>query len=109
VIISSMGADPETPGDETFAVYQRAKGQADADLVASGLAYTIVRPGGLTDEPGIGTVTLGEHVERGEIPRADVAAVVAAVLHAPATAGRTFELVSGQTPIEDAIEMLVSG
>ena len=51
VIISSMGADPDAPGDDTFSVYLRAKGQADADLRASGLDYTIVRPGHLTDDP----------------------------------------------------------
>jgi nucleoside-diphosphate-sugar epimerase len=109
VIVSSIGADPDAPGDDTFAVYQRAKGSADADLVESGLAYTIVRPGMLTDEPGAGAVELGERVERGEVPRDDVAAVLAAVLHEPGTAGKTFELVSGDTPIDEAIRTLVSG
>jgi uncharacterized protein YbjT (DUF2867 family) len=108
-MISSMGADPDAPGDDTFSVYLRAKGKADAELAASGLDYTIVRPGRLTDEPGTGRVTLGPNVPRGEIPRDDVAAVLAAVLHEPATAGLTFEVVSGDTPVEEAIAALVAG
>ena len=109
VIISSMGADPDAPGDDTFSVYSRAKGKADADLASSGLDYTIVRPGHLTDDPGTGRVTLAPKVERGEIPRDDVAAVLAAVLHDPATVGLTFELVSGDVPIDEAIAALVRG
>ena len=49
VIVSSMGADPDLEGDGDFDVYQRAKGRADAALAASGLDFTVVRPGGLTD------------------------------------------------------------
>jgi uncharacterized protein YbjT (DUF2867 family) len=109
VMVGSMGADPDAPGDDTFAVYLRAKGQADADLVASGLDYTIVRPGHLTDDPGAGGVTLGSKVDRGKIPRDDVAAVLAAVLHEPATVGLTFEVVSGEVSIDDAIAAFVGG
>src|SRR5919108_4122276 len=54
VIVSSMGADPSREGDDTFSVYLRAKGKADAELEASGLDHTIVRPGRLTDEPATG-------------------------------------------------------
>jgi uncharacterized protein YbjT (DUF2867 family) len=103
VMLSSRGADPNAPGDDTFAVYLRAKGKADADLRASGLASTIVRPGWLTDDPGMGRVTAGEHVEEGRISRDDVAAVLDATLHDPALAGVTFEVVDGETPIEQAL------
>lgn len=103
VIVSSMGADPDAPGDDGFSVYLRAKGKADAELAASGLDHTIVRPGHLTDDPGTGRVTLGPKVPRGQIPRDDVAAVLAAVLNEPATAGLTFEVVSGDTPVDEAI------
>src|SRR4051794_10245306 len=68
VIVSSIGADPDAPGDDTFAVYLQAKGRADADLAASGLDHTIVRPGGLTDDPGTGRVALAAKVERGSVP-----------------------------------------
>jgi uncharacterized protein YbjT (DUF2867 family) len=109
VIVSSMGADPDAPGDDTFAVYLRAKGKADADLAASGLDYTIVRPGGLTDDPGTGRVTLAPKVERGSVPRDDVAAVLAAVLQEPGTAGLTLELVSGDVPVDEAVAAVARG
>jgi uncharacterized protein YbjT (DUF2867 family) len=103
VMVSSINADPDHPGDDTFSVYLRAKGEADAELVASGLDYTIVRPGGLTNDPGTGQVEAGEDVGSGQIPRDDVAAVLVAVLHEPDTAGRTFELISGDTPVDQAV------
>jgi uncharacterized protein YbjT (DUF2867 family) len=103
VIVSSMGADANASGDDTFAVYLRAKGRADDDLRASGLDFTVVRPGALTNEPGTGRVALGEKVDRGEIPRDDVAAVLAAVLGAPNTVGATLDLVSGDVAVEDAV------
>ena len=103
VMVSSINADPNHAGDDTFSVYLRAKGEADAELAASGLDYTIVRPGRLTNEPGTGRVKLGDGVGSGEIPRDDVAAVLAAVLHEPDTVGRTFELVSGDVPVDQAV------
>lgn len=106
VIVSSMGADASREGDETFDVYLRAKGRADEAVAASGLAYTIVRPGGLTDEPATGRVFAAGSGERGQIPRADVAAVLAEVLRQPAAEGKTFELISGRTGIEEAVAAL---
>jgi nucleoside-diphosphate-sugar epimerase len=104
VMVSSRGADPDAPGDDTFAVYLRAKGQADADLRASGLAYTIVRPGGLTDDPGTGRVDTS--TGDGNISRDDVAAVLAAALSDPGLAGVTFYLIAGDTPIAEALAAL---
>lgn len=100
VIVSSRGADANAEGDG-FAIYLRAKGAADEAVRASGLQWTIVRPGALTNDPGTGLVdtTTGD----GEIPRDDVAATLVAVLDTPATAGRTFLLVSGATPVEQAV------
>ena len=103
VIVSSRRADPDAPGDDTFSVYLRAKGQADAELAASGLDHTIVRPGRLTDEPGTGRVSARDDTGDGSIPREDVAAVLAAVLAEPGTIGATFELISGDTPIDEAV------
>jgi uncharacterized protein YbjT (DUF2867 family) len=107
VMVSAMGAaDPPAEGDDVFGVYLRAKAEADRALVASGLAYTIVRPGGLTDDRGTGRVRVGTDLERGEIPRDDVAAVLLAVLETPRTVGKTFELVSGDTPVDEAVRSL---
>jgi uncharacterized protein YbjT (DUF2867 family) len=100
VMVSAMGTDDPPQDDEVFSVYLRAKAQADADLRAAGIDHTIVRPGGLTDEPATGSVAVGAHVGRGEVPRADVAAVLAAVLPDERTHGRTFELISGTTAID---------
>lgn len=106
VMVSARRADPDAPGDDTFSVYLRAKGEADAAVAASGLEFTIVRPGRLTDEPGTGRVAAGADVGDGAIPREDVAAVVAAVLAAPASAGATFDLISGDTPVDEAVAAL---
>ncbi|KOU03744.1 NAD-dependent dehydratase [Streptomyces sp. NRRL F-5755] len=106
LVVSSMGADKEPPEgtDPVFAAYLRAKGAADADVRArSGLDWTILRPGRLTDDPGTGLVSLAESTGRSEIPRDDVAAVLAALLDEPGTIGRTLELISGDTPVEDAV------
>jgi nucleoside-diphosphate-sugar epimerase len=103
VLVSSRGADPEAGGEGTFAVYLRAKGRADAELQRSGLDHTIVRPTGLTDEPGTGLVALGDELDRGEISRDDVAAVLAAALGEPATIGKAFGATSGEVPIAAAV------
>jgi nucleoside-diphosphate-sugar epimerase len=109
LMVSSMGADPDTEGDDTFSVYQRAKGKADADLEASGLAYVIVRPGGLNDDQGTGRVRIGRGLGRGQVPRDDVAAVLAAVVHEPSVWRVTFELLAGDEPVEDAVASLARG
>ncbi|MBA2240536.1 MAG: SDR family oxidoreductase [Solirubrobacterales bacterium] len=106
VMISAMGAaDPESAGEEMLP-YMRAKAEADEALASSGLDFTIVRPGRLTDEAGSGTVAAGPELGRESIPRDDVAASLIAVLETPATIGVRFDLVSGTTPIDEAIGSL---
>jgi len=107
VIVSSMGADHPERASGTFGAYLAAKSTADNALRASGLDYTVVRPGGLTDDPGTGTVDVSERLgRRGQIPRDDVAAALVAVLDAPNTIGKTFEILSGATPVAEAINAL---
>jgi uncharacterized protein YbjT (DUF2867 family) len=107
LIVSSMGAaDPPADGGDTFGEYLRAKAAADRALAESGLAYTIVRPGMLSDDPPTGLVTVGPSLERGSISRADVAAVLLACLGIDATVGREFDLVQGETPIEEALRAI---
>ncbi|MFG6199365.1 SDR family oxidoreductase [Nonomuraea sp. JJY05] len=99
--VSSMGAGkPPRGGDEVWAAYIKAKTEAEEDLRARDLDWTILRPGRLTDEPGTGLVRLAPEVPPGAVPRDDVAAVISALLEAPGTVRRTLELVSGETPIK---------
>jgi nucleoside-diphosphate-sugar epimerase len=104
VMVSAMGAaDPPAQGGDVFGEYLRAKAEADRALRESGLDFTIVRPGMLTDEPGTGRVALGERLAPGSISRDDVAAILAAVLGTPEAIGTTFDAVAGETPIEAAL------
>ena len=106
LMISAMGAANPTAGPEAMQPYLKAKAGADQALRDSGLAYTIVRPGRLTDDPPTGRVRVGEGLERGDIPRADVATALAACLELPVTEGRTFDMVAGPTPIAEALRAL---
>jgi uncharacterized protein YbjT (DUF2867 family) len=109
LMVSAMGAaDPPATGGDVFGAYLRAKAGADEALRASGLDYTIVRPGGLTDDPGTGLVSIAERLDRGQIPRADVAAVFVACLDEPGTIGKSFDLIGGKTPIAEALAALTS-
>ena len=103
VQVSSMGADREDLGSDTFSIYLRAKAQAEADLRGRDLDWTILRPGGLINEPGTGKVALAAKTGRGQVPREDVAAVLLALLDAPTTAGLTIELIGGDALIGDAV------
>lgn len=108
VIVSAMGTDNPPQGDDVFAIYLRAKARADQAVMDSDRAWTVVRPGGLTDDPGTGLVALDRHVERGKVPREDVAAVLAAVLDDDRTIGHVFEVVGGDTEIDKALSDLVA-
>ncbi|MEU4532020.1 SDR family oxidoreductase [Micromonospora ureilytica] len=105
LLVSSMGVDrPPAPGsDDVWAAYLRAKRAAEDDLRGRDLAWTVLRPGRLTDDPPTGRITLTPHAGRGAISRTDVAHVLAGLLDEPRTAGTTLELVDGPTPIADAI------
>ena len=105
VQVSAIGVDDPLPDDtsDVWRAYVEAKRDADAALRASDLDWTIIRPGRLTDDPATGLVSLGPDVRRGDVTRADVAAVVAAVLDADQTIGKQWALVNGDTPIPDAL------
>jgi uncharacterized protein YbjT (DUF2867 family) len=106
VIVSAIGANhPESWSDEMKPYYE-AKADADKFVAESGLDCTIVRPGGLTDDPGTGTVSLGEDLKSGKVARDDVALVLAEVLRADNTIGKAFDLVGGETPVAEAIAAL---
>jgi uncharacterized protein YbjT (DUF2867 family) len=110
LLVSSMGAGkPPPPGTaEVFAAYLRAKSEAEDELRGRALDLTILRPGGLTDGEPTGLVALAADVGRGVVPRADVAAVLVALLDEPRTVGLTVELIGGGAPVQEAIAALLA-
>ncbi len=106
VMVSAIGAGDPSGAPESMRPYIEAKAEADETLQASGLDYTIVRPGRLTDAGATGHVAAGPDVTRGDIPRADVALALVAVLDTGTTVGKTFNLVSGDGPVDRAIAAL---
>jgi nucleoside-diphosphate-sugar epimerase len=111
VLVSSMGVEQARQGtprgmDQVFAAYLQAKLRAEDEILPRpGLDTTIVRPGRLTDDAGTGRVTVAHGVERGDVPRDDVAAVLAEILRAGKT-GEVVEVVSGPTPVAEAVAAL---
>ena len=104
-MMSSMGVETVAEGrrpegvDDVFYAYLQAKLAAEEGArQRPAVDLTILRPGLLTEEPGTGLVTLGRHVDEGEVPRDDVAAVMLALLDSPRP-GTVLELVSGATPV----------
>lgn len=102
IMISAMGLD-DPRGDEVFKAYQKAKAEADEALKVSGLQHAIIKPGRLTNEKGTGRVTLDRNLSLGEIPREDVAAVIAEILVHPDHDNLQLDLISGDTPIKKAV------
>jgi uncharacterized protein YbjT (DUF2867 family) len=107
LMVSAIGANhPERWTDEMKPYYE-AKADADKFVMESGLDYTIVRPGGLTDDPGTGKVDIAEDLGRsGSVTRDDVALVLAELLRADNTIGKAFDLLNGETPVAEAIAAL---
>src|SRR3954462_7672722 len=112
LLISSMGVDLAREGtppdvDPVFAVYLEAKVRAEEEIrPRTSLDTTIVRPGRLTDDPGTGRVSLATGLGLGDVPRDDVAAVLAGLLHA-GTPASVLELVGGDTPVDEAVAAAV--
>lgn len=108
VMLSSYGAgDPDALPN--LGHYLKAKGEADRYLIESGLTYTIVRPGYLSFEPATGKVEIAEHfdsVEGRNIPRGDVAEVLVSCLDVENAKNKTFELLSGEQSIQEALKAL---
>jgi uncharacterized protein YbjT (DUF2867 family) len=103
VMVSAVGAEDPPEGDDVFSVYLRAKGEADAAVMASDREWTIVRPGGLTDDPGTGRVRIDIAPFRGQVPRGDVAAVLEAVIDGDSASGRVIYVNGGDDPVEQAL------
>src|SRR6478735_12755558 len=111
VMVSYLGAGPDhgVPEDNSFHAYAEAKAAADAHLRQSGLDWTILGPGSLTDGEGNGLIEANpaDTSDGTDTARANVALVAAAVLAEPKTAGHTIEFRDGSTPVADAVKSLV--
>lgn len=110
VMLSAIAAGDPRRGRETIRHYLAAKHAADRLLMCSGLEWTVVRPGGLTHDEPTGRVEVGVPAlpERGQISRADVAAVMARCLTDERSHGAAFELISGEVPVDEVVDHLAS-
>lgn len=106
IMVSAFQAHNRENWHEAIKPYYVAKHYADKILMASSLNYTIIRPGGLINEPGTGKIKLAENLERGTIPREDVAKTVLASLGEENVFRKSFDLVSGDETIETALKNL---
>lgn len=104
VIVSALQANNRQNWNKEMLPYYAAKHHADKAVEQSSLTYTIIRPGGLLNEPGTGKVEAGQQLKRGSIPREDVAAVIFHTLDAAHTFNRAFDLVSGEKSISSALK-----
>lgn len=107
LLVSSTGVDeePDPERGEVWAAYIAAKKAAEQAIRTDpNLDATILRPGKLTDDPGTGKVLLAPPpVDRDEVTRDDTAAVLAALLESPGTAGATLELRGGDQTVVEAV------
>ncbi len=102
IMLSSINND--IASTSPIAHYHKAKAHADNHLCETDLDYTIVCPGGLTDDAGTGQVAVsGELHGRGLTSRENLAEVLARCLDLPNTVGKTFSLLDGRTPIDEAL------
>ncbi|MEC3975130.1 SDR family oxidoreductase [Amycolatopsis sp. H20-H5] len=101
--LSAQFADSPDQGDRLVRSILLAKQASDSVLQRSGLIWTIVRPGTLTDDPATGRVKIATHLEHGKVSRADVAAVLVAALDEPLTENRGFDVHSGDIPVNAAL------
>lgn len=103
VMLSSINAD-EPESSEELAHYLKAKKNADEYLIKSGLTYTIVRPGTLTNDTGTREVKSAVKVEHGEVTRDDVAYTLVHALGDDVAHNAVFEMIEGDTRIEEALK-----
>lgn len=91
---------------EGFENYMTVKKRADVYLAATDLDWVILRPGTLSDAPGTGRVTAGPAIAYGDIPRADVAATLVALVEHPEVRRTIIELTEGDQPVDEAVAQL---
>ncbi|WP_106498387.1 SDR family oxidoreductase [Lentibacillus sp. Marseille-P4043] len=108
IMISSFDTTREAiqAAPSSFAPYVAAKHYADEWLRRANLDYTIIHPGLLTNNKGTGQVTAAVEVDRDEVPREDVASVIVASLENEKAIGKEFQVVTGATPIKEAVDSI---
>ncbi|KSU89455.1 SDR family oxidoreductase [Priestia flexa] len=106
IMVSALQAHHRENWNENLKPYYVAKHYADKILEASSLDYTIIRPGGLTNDAGTGKVDVATNLTRGTIPREDVAKVVVTSLTEEGTYKKSFDLLAGDKNIEQALKTL---
>jgi uncharacterized protein YbjT (DUF2867 family) len=106
LMVSAMGTDQADPdSQDVMQVYLRAKQAADDDIRSRDLDWTIVKPGGLTDDVPTGQVKLGQ-LDYGSVTRGDVAHVLAEAIESESTIGKTFDVLNGDQPVSQAVSEL---
>jgi uncharacterized protein YbjT (DUF2867 family) len=108
VMVSSIGAEDPPDDDDVFSVYLHAKADADHALAESDRAWTILRPGYLTDDPSTGRVRLDREPLRGRVSREDVAAVLVELLHEPRSVRAVLYVIAGDRPVDEALAAVLS-
>ena len=106
IMVSALQANNRDNWNEDIKPYYVAKHYADRMLENSTLTYTIIRPGGLLNEPGTGKIHVGQKITTGSIPREDVARTILAAFTNEHTYNKSFDLITGDTSIEEALQKI---
>lgn len=107
IIISSINADNRDAWEETgIKPYLIAKHYADQFLKSSGLDYTILRPGRLSNKAGTGKITIIHPASKEGVAREDVADLVLESLNHDNTIGKTIAFNEGEVPIEEVVSKI---
>jgi uncharacterized protein YbjT (DUF2867 family) len=106
IMVSAIQAHKRESWNEKMLPYYAAKYYADKILEQSELTYTIIRPGRLMNEPGVGKITVAENIKGGSIPREDLAKTILLSLTEENTFYRSFDLITGDIPIKDALNLI---
>ncbi|MCM3171994.1 MULTISPECIES: SDR family oxidoreductase [Paenibacillus] len=106
IMVSAIQANNRDNWHANILPYYAAKHYADKVLESSSLTYTIIRPGILLNEPGTGKVSAAENIIYGSIPREDVASTIIAALKEENTFRKTFDLITGEVSIVNALQQI---
>lgn len=106
ILVSSIGADAPSDGPEDMQPYLVAKHFADEHLMRSGLHYSILRPGGLTNDDAVGKFTTERPADNDDavVTRADVAHALVYLAGDTRKSNMVKELFNGKQSLSDALK-----